>query len=101
QTEHFLRWLEGRAVVPTIAALHSHHEGLRVAELDRARKMLAGGVSPDQVLDALARGLTNKLLHAPLSALNSAGEAERLELIAVLQRVFRLPRAFALPPSFS
>jgi glutamyl-tRNA reductase len=90
QTAHFLRWLEGRSVVPTIAALNDHHEVLRAAELDRARKMLAGGASPDQVLDALARGLTSKLLHAPLSALNAAGEAERLELIAVLQRVYRL-----------
>ena len=90
QTGHFLRWLEGRSVVPTIAALHDHHELLRSTELDRARKMLAGGASPDQVLDALARGLTNKLLHAPLSALNAAGEAERAELIAVLQRVYRL-----------
>jgi glutamyl-tRNA reductase len=52
--------------------------------------MLAGGASADQVLDALARGLTSKLLHAPLSALNAAGEAERAELIAVLQRVYRL-----------
>ena len=43
QAEHFLRWLEGRSVVPTIAALHDHHEVLRAAELDRARKMLAGG----------------------------------------------------------
>ena len=33
--------------------------------------------SPDKVLEALARGLTNKFLHAPLSALNAAGEAER------------------------
>jgi glutamyl-tRNA reductase len=90
QAEHFLRWLEGRSVVPTIAALNEHHEGLRAAELDRARKMLAGGASADQVLDALARGLTSKLLHAPLSALNAAGEAERAELIAVLQRVYRL-----------
>ena len=90
QTEHFLRWLEGRSVVPTIAALHDHHEVLRSAELDRARKMLAGGASPEQALDALARGLTKKLLHEPLSALNAAGEAERAELIAVLQRVYRL-----------
>ncbi|MEO6564543.1 MAG: glutamyl-tRNA reductase [Casimicrobiaceae bacterium] len=90
QTVHFLRWLEGRSVVPTIAALHGHHDELRLAELERARRMLAGGTSPDQVLEALARGLTNKLLHAPLSALNTAGEAERAELIAVLQRVYRL-----------
>jgi glutamyl-tRNA reductase len=90
QTEHFLRWLEGRSVVPTIAALHDHHEVLRSIELDRARKMLAGGASPEQALEALARGLTRKLLHEPLSALNTAGEAERAELIAVLQRVYRL-----------
>ncbi len=90
QTVHFLRWLEGRALVPTITALHGHHDDLRTAELDRARRMLAGGAAPEQVLDALARGLTNKFLHAPLSALNAAGEAERAELIAVLQRVYRL-----------
>ena len=90
QTGHFLRWLEGRSVVPTIAALHDHHEVLRSTELDRARKMLAGGASPEQALEALARGLTRKLLHEPLSALNAAGEAERAELIAVLQRVYRL-----------
>ncbi len=90
QTGHFLRWLEGRNVVPTIAALHGHHDELRSTELDRARRMLAGGAAPDKVLEALARGLTNKLLHAPLSALNSAGEAERAELIAVLQRVYHL-----------
>ena len=82
QTGHFLRWLEGRTVVPTIAALYGHHDELRATELERARRMLAGGAAPDKVLDALARGLTNKLLHAPLSALNSAGDAERAELIA-------------------
>ncbi|MEO8755855.1 MAG: glutamyl-tRNA reductase [Casimicrobiaceae bacterium] len=87
----FLRWLEGRTIVPTIAALHGHHDGLRSIELERARKMLAAGESPDKVLDALARGLTNKFLHAPLSALNGAGEAERAELIALFQHVYKLP----------
>jgi glutamyl-tRNA reductase len=95
QTEHFLRWLEGRNVVPTIAALSDHHAALRAVELDRARRLLAGGASPEQALAALARGLTNKLLHAPLAALNAAGDAERAELIALLQRVYQLPD----PPS--
>jgi glutamyl-tRNA reductase len=90
QTEHFLRWLEGRSMVPTIEALHGHHDELRTVELDRARRMLAGGASPDKVLEALARGLTNKFLHAPLAALNAAGDTERAELIAALQRVYRL-----------
>ena len=90
QTTHFLRWLEGRNVVPTIAALSAHHDALREAELERARRMLAGGASPDAVIDALARGLTNKLLHPPLAALNAAGDAERAELIALLARVYKL-----------
>ena len=90
QTAHFLRWLEGRSVVPTIEALSGHHDELRSAELERARKLLASGTAPDAVLEALARGLTSKLLHAPLSALNAAGEAERAELIAALARVYRL-----------
>jgi len=91
QTSHFLHWLEGRSVVPTIAALAKHHDDVRGSEVERARRLLANGTPPDQVLEALARGLTSKLLHPPLAALNAAGEAERAELTAVLARVYRLP----------
>ena len=91
QTAHFLQWLEGRAVVPTIAAISGHHDALRSAELERAKSMLLSGAAPEQVLEALARGLTNKLLHAPVSALNQAGDAERAELIALFERIYQLP----------
>ena len=90
QTTHFLRWLEGRSVVPVIRALSNHHAAVRAGELDRARRMLAAGESPSAALEALARGLTNKLLHAPLSALNAAGDAERAELMTALTHVYRL-----------
>ena len=88
QASHFLRWLRGRNVVPTIAALSTHHEQVRAAELARARRLLASGSTPDAVLDALARGLTSKLLHPSLAALNGAGEAERAELIALFSRIY-------------
>ena len=91
QTESFLRWLEGRTVVPTITALHGLHDQLRAAELERARKLLASGAAPDQVLEALARGLTSKFLHAPTQALNQAGDAERAELVAMFEHIYRLP----------
>jgi glutamyl-tRNA reductase len=91
QAESFLRWLEGRTVVPTITALHGHHDRLRAAELERARKSLANGAAPEQVLEALARGLTNKFLHAPTQALNQAGDAERAELVAMFEHIYRLP----------
>jgi glutamyl-tRNA reductase len=64
---------------------------LRAAELERARRLLANGLPADQVLEQLARGLTNKFLHAPTQALNQAGEAERAELLALYQRVYQLP----------
>jgi glutamyl-tRNA reductase len=91
QAASFLRWLEGRSVVPTIAALHGHHDQLRAIELERARRLLAGGAPADHVLDQLARGLTNKFLHAPTRALNQAGEAERAELLALLHHIYQLP----------
>jgi glutamyl-tRNA reductase len=74
-----------------ITALHGHHDALRAAELERARRLLANGTPPEQVLDLLARGLTNKFLHAPTQALSAAGEAERAELLALFQRVYHLP----------
>src|SRR5438874_8461092 len=91
QVRSFLNWHEGRTVVPMIAALHGHHDQLRAAELERAKRLLAGGMPPEQVLDQFARGLTNKFLHAPTQALNQAGEAERAELLALLHRVYQLP----------
>jgi glutamyl-tRNA reductase len=91
QAGSFVRWLEGRTVVPTITALHGHHDALRAAELDRARKLLAGGTPPADVMEQLARGLTNKFLHAPTQALNRAGEAERAELVAMFEKIYQIP----------
>ena len=90
-SESFLRWLQGRSVVPMITALSAAHDSLRLAELERARRLLATGAPVEQVLDQLARGLTNKFLHAPMQALNAAGDAERAELLALFQRVYHLP----------
>ena len=91
QAGNFLRWLEGRTVVPTITALHGHHDQLRAAELERVRKLLMSGTSPEQALELLARGLTNKFLHAPTQALNQAGDAERAELVAMFEKIYQIP----------
>ena len=91
QAQGFLRWLDGRSVIPTLTALQGHHESLRAAEVERARKLLAGGAAPEQVIEQLARGLTNKFLHAPAQALTRAGEAERAQLLAMLHHIYQLP----------
>ena len=56
-------------------------------------RMLAAGAPPADVLDALARGLTSKLLHPSLAALNTAGEAERAELTALFARIYGFPES--------
>ena len=88
QTAHFLRWLQGRAVVPTIANVSAHHEALRKREVERAQRLLANGAPPEQVVESLSRALTGKFLHPSLAALNAAGEAERTELIALFSRIY-------------
>ena len=91
QAQSFLRWLDGRSVIPTLTALQGHHETLRAAEVERARRLLAGGAAPEQVIEQLARGLTNKFLHAPAQALTRAGDAERAQLLAMLHHIYQLP----------
>lgn len=90
QASAFLRWLDGRAIVPTIEALSSHHETVRAAELARARAMLARGAEPEAALAALAQGITRELLAPTVAALNAVGDAERAQLAAALQRLYGL-----------
>jgi glutamyl-tRNA reductase len=86
----FMHWLEGRELVPTIRALRDQVERARRHELDRAVRMLAKGDDPGKVLEQLSHSLTNKFLHAPTHALNSATGGERDELVAALARVFEI-----------
>ena len=64
---------------------------MRRHEVEHALKLLARGDAPEQVLEALAHGLTNKLLHAPTQALNQAEGDERAEIAALIARIYRLP----------
>jgi glutamyl-tRNA reductase len=82
-----------RATVATITALERHHEELRDSEIVRARRSLAGGTSEEQVLEELARRLTNKFLHAPTQALREADTVERARLVAMLTHIYHLPAA--------
>ncbi|HZF79120.1 MAG TPA: glutamyl-tRNA reductase, partial [Rubrivivax sp.] len=50
--QSFTHWLDQRAAVPLIQALHSQADAWRAAEITRARKALARGEAPDEVLEA-------------------------------------------------
>ena len=73
--QSFVHWMDQRHAVPLIQQLNSQADEWRAAELARARKLLARGEDVDAVLDALSRGLTQKMLHGAMAELR-AGDAE-------------------------
>ena len=52
------------------------------------RKLLASGENVDAVLEALSRGLTQKILHGTLAELNAAEGDERGRLAQTVTRLF-------------
>ena len=85
--QNFLHWMRQRSTVPLIQQLNAQADVWRTAELARARKLLAKGESVDAVMEALSRGLTQKMLHGAMAELHGS-QAEELEHTA--QTVSRL-----------
>ena len=69
QVGHFMHWMRLREGVPLIRALRDEADAARREELERALKALERGENAAQVLEALSRKLTNKLMHGPTQAL--------------------------------
>jgi glutamyl-tRNA reductase len=90
RVDDFLHWMEARETVPTIRALRDAGERARRHELEHALKLLQRGDDPARVLEALSKGLTNKLLHPPTQALNLAEGAERGDVARLVARIWHL-----------
>ena len=86
--QSFNHWLGQRGTVPLIQQLLEQAENWRESELGRAHKLLARGESPVAVLDALSRGLTQKMLHGAMAELRSADPAHRDQTVEAVQRLF-------------
>jgi glutamyl-tRNA reductase len=86
----YARELRALSSVSTIKAYRRKAEDIRDQELERALKTLEKGADPEAVLMQLARGLTNKLLHAPTSKIKQAGASGRDDVIGLTQELFDL-----------
>ena len=84
----FLQWLDRRSSTPLIQALHAQADDWRSLEIARARKLLASGEDVNAVLEALSRGLTQKMLHGTLAELRTAEGDERSRLAQTVSRLF-------------
>jgi len=79
-------------VVPTIVSLQDHLETIRQAEIDRVRGRL-GSMTSDQemAVEALTRGIVNKIMHTPISTLKTAArDPESTTVIDLVRRLFNL-----------
>ena len=93
--QSFMHWMELRSpatqnggVVPLIQQLNSQADEWRALEIARAKKRLAKGEDIETVLEALSRGLTQKMLHGTMAELR-AGDAEaRAQTAQAVSRLF-------------
>ncbi|QRF56726.1 glutamyl-tRNA reductase [Variovorax paradoxus] len=86
--QSFMHWLGQRGTVPLIQQLNAQTDEWRAAELARARKLLAKGESVEAVLEALSRGLTQKMLHGALAELHAGDAASREQTAQTISRLF-------------
>ncbi len=86
--QSFMRWVDQRVHVPLIQQLNSQTESWRIAEIARARRMLARGEDVNSVLEALSKGLTQKMLHGAYQQLQAGDAQERAHTSAAIERLF-------------
>jgi len=90
EVQKMMRRLASREVVPTIVALEERLNRIREGEVERHRSRLSS-LTPEQreALDALTRGIVNKILHGPITELKSgAGHLEHRTLVQLIRKMF-------------
>ena len=96
--QSFMHWMDlrtplgdagaGGGVVPLIRQLNAQTDTWRAAEIARAKKLLAKGENVDAVLEALSRGLTQKMLHGTMAELRAGDADMRAQTAQTVSRLF-------------
>jgi glutamyl-tRNA reductase len=98
--QNFMHWLDQRGTVPLIQQLNAQADAWRGAEIARAKKLLARGESIDSVLEAMGRGLTQKMLHGTLAELHAGDAVSREATAQTVSKLFlrgKMPTLAAEP----
>ena len=90
RVQGFMHWLETRASAPLVKRLREQADTTRAEELQRALKALALGKPAAEVIEALSRSLTNKLMHPPTAALTQAGAEDLAGATRLIQSLYKL-----------
>lgn len=95
--DDFMLRLRELAAVDVLKAYRQQAARLRDEELAKALRLLANGAAAEEALAQLARGLTNKLLHAPSVQLKKFSAEGRFEALAIAQELFALDETESKP----
>jgi glutamyl-tRNA reductase len=94
--EEEVQWLESRMrereVSPAIVSLQGKLEEVRAAELERYRTKLGPlSTTQEEALEAMTRGIINKIAHGAISELRRQGaQGDPTISIEMIRRIFRL-----------
>ena len=82
----FMSWLRSLQAVDSIRDYRKSANDIREDLLNKSLQSLAAGTDPEKVLLELSNKLTNKLIHAPTRALQSAAEQGEPAKLATLRQ---------------
>jgi glutamyl-tRNA reductase len=93
EADEFFEWWRSLETVPTISSLRQKVESIREQELEKAMSRLGKDFAEKhlEVIDALTRGIVNKILHDPMVQLRAKQDIEaRREAMRILHELFNL-----------
>ena len=90
QCDGFMSWMRGLNTQDTVISYRNQCLTERDLLLEKAMQQLKSEKSPEAVLAELATKLTNKFMHAPTSAIQSAAQGGELDKIVYLRDIFNL-----------
>ncbi|MCF2972155.1 glutamyl-tRNA reductase [Synechococcus sp. Nb3U1] len=93
EVDQFMEWWRSLETVPTISSLRHKVESIREQEMEKALSRLGKDFAEKhlEVIDALTRGIVNKILHDPMVQLRAKRDIEaRRAAMHTLQELFNL-----------
>jgi glutamyl-tRNA reductase len=87
RVEDFMSWQRSLDAVHTIRSYREQAKTASDEVLEKARRMLQSGKSPEQALEYLAHTLTNKLLHNTTIRLDQAARDGRQDLLEAAHEI--------------
>jgi glutamyl-tRNA reductase len=93
EARQFLEWWDSLEAVPTINRLRSSMEAIRTEELQKALSRMGPDFSARErkVVEALSKGIINKILHTPVTQLRAPmARQDRQQSLRTVERLFSL-----------